>query len=163
MGWWCCLQELCPSGTKPNSFVISGVHFFFALPYIKTTKHFQLFFSDILVSKWSLEKWAGTKNGPYRPATDVRNTFYDHYLLQSPIKLFSTFLLIPRVRAIFRIEVKIVLTRCQSFQLNWNNLAVYGSFHDIQIFFQEPEKKKNFVNDTIRSDFHRRFMYKYIK
>lgn len=28
---------------------------------------------------------------------------------------------------------------------------------------QEPEKKKNFVNDTIRSDFHRRFMYKYIK
>jgi protein CWC15 len=27
----------------------------------------------------------------------------------------------------------------------------------------EPEKKKNFVNDTIRSDFHRRFMYKYIK
>merc|ERR1712048_683348 len=28
---------------------------------------------------------------------------------------------------------------------------------------QEPEQKKNFVNDTIRSDFHRRFMYKYIK
>jgi protein CWC15 len=27
----------------------------------------------------------------------------------------------------------------------------------------EPERKKRFVNDTIRSDFHRRFLNKYIK
>ena len=27
----------------------------------------------------------------------------------------------------------------------------------------EPQQKKRFVNDTIRSDFHRRFLNKYIK
>lgn len=27
----------------------------------------------------------------------------------------------------------------------------------------EPEQKKRFVNDTIRNDFHRRFLTKYIK
>ena len=27
----------------------------------------------------------------------------------------------------------------------------------------EPETKKRFVNDTIRNDFHRRFLTKYIK
>jgi protein CWC15 len=27
----------------------------------------------------------------------------------------------------------------------------------------EPEKKKRFVNDTIRNDFHRRFLSKYMK
>merc|ERR1712228_158318 len=27
----------------------------------------------------------------------------------------------------------------------------------------EPKKKKRFINDTIRSDFHRKFMHRYIK
>lgn len=27
----------------------------------------------------------------------------------------------------------------------------------------EPDKKKRFINDTIRSDFHRKFLNKYVK
>ncbi len=27
----------------------------------------------------------------------------------------------------------------------------------------EPEKKKRFINDTIRSDFHKKFLWKYIQ
>jgi hypothetical protein len=45
--------------------------------------------------------------------------------------------------------------------------AVKRSWHEETVFKHqsrgEPAAKKRFVNDTIRSDFHRRFLNRYIK
>jgi protein CWC15 len=45
--------------------------------------------------------------------------------------------------------------------------AVKRSWHEETVFKNqarsEPAAKKRFINDTIRSDFHKRFLNRYIK
>lgn len=52
-------------------------------------------------------------------------------------------------------------------QNNQSNFSVKRRWDDDVVFKNqtrsEPKGKKRFVNDTIRSDFHRRFLHKYIK
>lgn len=49
-------------------------------------------------------------------------------------------------------------TRLTRFATRWNDDVVFKGQART-----EPETKKRFVNDTIRNDFHRRFLTKYIK
>jgi protein CWC15 len=63
----------------------------------------------------------------------------------------------PRTRSVLSLSVSLLMIISQV-KRKWNDDVVFRNQSR-----SEPEQKKRFINDTIRSDFHKSFLKKYIK